>query len=293
MKNKGYYDLLLKISDDITNNFQTSHINDEKELIKDIDHYLVKQLNNILIEQLKTIKLPEAKINFLNQIISNFTTNKFSNNILLQVNDSIIDNPLTSNIRLSDNFLFTNENQQVLINHLNQEIRTCDEVYFIYPFISNSIINKLRSSFTYALNHNITINFITTTFDDMALFVNLYALVKIIKKYPNIKVKVENNLEKRSERIHIKAAIFKRNSGFSSAIIGSSNLTQKGLTSGREWNIKINEFDNKQLYQNILNQYYKLWNDNLVDLNNEQQRLQLLSRIEYNRLLVIKKMNND
>lgn len=50
MKNKGYYDLLLKISDDITNNFQTSHINDEKELIKDIDHYLVKQLNNTLIE---------------------------------------------------------------------------------------------------------------------------------------------------------------------------------------------------------------------------------------------------
>ncbi|WP_174480846.1 DEAD/DEAH box helicase family protein [Spiroplasma endosymbiont of Danaus chrysippus] len=289
MKNKGYYDLLLKISDNITNNFQTSHINDEKELIKDIDHYLVKQLNNTLIEQLKTIKSPEAKIDFLNQIISNFTTNKFSNNILLQVNDSIIDNPLTSNIRLSDNYLFTNENQQVLINHLNQEIRTSDEVYFIYPFISNSIINKLRSSFTYALNHNITINFITTTFDDMALFVNLYALVKIIKKYPNIKVKVENNLEKRSERIHIKAAIFKRNSGFSSAIIGSSNLTQKGLASGREWNIKINEFDNKQLYQNILNQYYKLWNDNLVDLNDEQQRLQLLSRIEYNRLLVNKK----
>lgn len=123
----------------------------------------------------------------------------------------------------------------------------------------------------------------------MALFVNLYALVKIIKKYPNIKVKVENNLEKRSERIHIKAAIFKRNSGFSSAIIGSSNLTQKGLASDREWNVKINEFDNKQLYQNILNQYYKLWNDNLVDLNDEQQRLQLLSRIEYNRLLVNKK----
>lgn len=285
MKKNGYYDLLLKVSDDITNNFQTSHINDEQELIKDIDRYLVKQLNNTLIEQLKTIKETTAKINFLNQIISNFTTNKFGDNVLLQVNNNIIDNPLISNIRLSDNYLFTNENQQALINHLHQEIRTCDEVYFIYPFISNAILNKLRSSFTYALNHNITINFITTTFDDMALFVNLYALVKIIKKYPNIKVKVENNLEKRSERIHIKAAIFKRNSGFSSAIIGSSNLTQKGLASGREWNIKINEFDNEQLYQNILHQYYKLWNENLVDLSDEQQRLQLMSRLEYNRLL--------
>lgn len=289
MKNKGYYDLLLKITDNITNNFRIADINDEKKLIKDLDYYLVKQLNNILIKQLANFKTPIAKINFLNQIMANFTTTKFSNKVLLQINDNIITNSLISSIRLTDNHLFTNENQQALINHLNHEIRTCDEVYFIYPFISNSIINKLRSSFTYALNHNIAINFITTTFDDMALFVNLYALVKIIKKYPNISIKVENNLEKRSERIHIKAAIFKRNSGFSSAIIGSSNLTQKGLTSGREWNIKINEFDNKQLYQNILNQYYKLWNEDLVDLNNEQQRWQLLSRIEYNRLLVNKK----
>lgn len=285
MKKNGYYDLLLKISDDITNNYQTSHINDEQQLINDIDRYLVKQLNSMLIEKLKTIKNSTAKINFLNQIISNFTTNQFSENVLLQVNNNIIDNPLISNIRLSDNYLFTNENQQALINHLHQEIRTCDEVYFIYPFISNAILNKLRSSFAYALNHNVTIRFITTTFDDMALFVNLYALVKIIKKYPNIKVKVENNLEKRSERIHIKAAIFKRNSGFSSAIIGSSNLTQNGLANGREWNIKINEFDNEQLYQNILQQFYKLWNENLVDLNNEQQRLHLISRLEYNRLL--------
>lgn len=285
MKKNGYYDLLLKVSDDITNNFQISHINDERNLIKDIDRYLIKQLNNTLIEQLKTIKTSTAKINFLNQIISNFTTNQFSDNVLLQVNNNIIDNPLISNIRLSENYLFTNENQQALINHLHQEIRTCDEVYFIYPFISNAILNKLRSSFTYALNHNITIHFITTTFDDMALFVNLYALVKIIKKYPNIKIKVENNLEKRSERIHIKAAIFRRNSGFSSAIIGSSNLTQKGLASGREWNIKINEFDNAQLYQSILQQYYKLWNENLIDLSDEQQRLQLMSRLEYNRLL--------
>lgn len=291
MKNKGYYDLLLKITDNITNNFQTSHINDEKRSIKDIDNYLVKQVIGILIDQLKTIKTVEGKIEFLNKIINNFTTTKFSNKVLLQVNDNLIVNPLISNIRLSDHYLFTNENQQALINHLNQEIRTCDEVYFIYPFISNAILNKLRSSFTYALNHNITINFITTTFDDMALFVNLYALIKIIKKYPNIKVKVENNLEKRSERIHIKAAIFRRKSGFSSAIIGSSNLTNKGFTSGREWNIKINEFDNKQLYQNIISQYYKLWNENLVDLNNETQRVELLSRLEYNRLLVNKKDN--
>lgn len=285
MKNNGYYDLLLKLNDKISNNYQISSINNEKHKIKDIDNYLIKQLSNLLIEQLKTIKQPTDKIAFLNKMISSFTSHQFSNNILLHVSNNNTQDFINHDIRLSDNYLFTNVNQQALINQLNKEIKTCDEVYFIYPFIANSLINKLRAAFTYAASHNIPINFITTTFDDMALFVNLYALVKLIKQYPNIKIKVENNLEKRSERIHIKAAVFKRKSGFSSAIIGSSNLTTKGMVLGKEWNIKINEFNNKNLYQNILQQYYKLWNSSLVDLNDEQQRIDLLAKIEYNRNL--------
>ena len=85
MKTKGYYDLLLKLSDSINHNFQITHINDEQPHIKDFDHYLVKQVNNLLYEHLKTINKAEAKIAFLNQIISSFTNLQFSNNILLQV----------------------------------------------------------------------------------------------------------------------------------------------------------------------------------------------------------------
>lgn len=214
MKNHGYYDLLLKLRDNINDNYQISPLNKEKHNIKDIDSYLLKQLSSLVLEQLKVITQTSDKIIFLNKMISTFTTHQFSSNVLLYVNNKNTQDFVNHDIRLSDNHLFTNDNQQALINQLNQEIKTCDEVYFIYPFIANSLINKLRNAFTYANNHNIPINFITTTFDDMALFVNLYALVKLIKQYPNIKIRVENNLEKRSERIHIKAAIFSRKSGF-------------------------------------------------------------------------------
>lgn len=283
MKNHGYYDLLLKPRDNINYNYQISPLNKEKHNIKDIDSYLLKQLSSLVLEQLKVITQTSDKIIFLNKMISTFTTHQFSNNVLLYVNNKNTQDFVNHDIHLSDNHLFTNDNQQALINQLNQEIKTCDEVYFIYPFIANSLINKLRNAFTYANNHNIPINFITTTFDDMALFVNLYGIVKLIKQYPNIKIRVENNLEKRSERIHIKAAIFSRKSGFSSAIIGSSNLTTKGMILGKERNIKINEFENQNLYQSVLQQYHKLWNDKLVDFNDEQQRIELLAKIEYNR----------
>src|SRR5204863_4522774 len=155
MKNNGYYDLLLKLSDDISDNYQIASINNEKHNIKDIDSYLIKQLSNILLEQLKTIKQPTDKITFLNEMISSFTSHQFSNNILLHVNNNNVQDIINHDIRLTDNHLFTNDNQQELINQLNKEIKTCDEVYFIYPFIANSLINKLRSAFIYAANHNI------------------------------------------------------------------------------------------------------------------------------------------
>lgn len=281
MKEKGYYDLILKINEYSNEKYKIKNINDEKKYIKDIDQYLLNQINNILLNKLKEIKDVNEKINFLNKMIINFNEEQqLSNNILLQINDNPNKINYQNDIRLIDNHLFTNQNEQELINQLNQEIKTADEVYFIYPFISKSILNKINESFKYALKYNIKIKFITTTFDDMALFVNLYELEKLIIKYSNIEIRIEDNYEKRSERIHIKAAIFKRKSGFSTAIIGSSNLTYKGMMSGREWNIKINQFDNFNLYQKIFYQYQYIWNDNLVNFNDEKLRINLLTRIK-------------
>lgn len=285
MKEKGYYDLMLKINDLVQEEYIIKNIETEQRNIKDIDKYLLNQTNNILFNQLKSFKTIKSKIEFLNKMIANFNEQEqLTNNILLQVKDHPSKINYQNDIRLIENHLFTNQNEQELINQLNQEIKTADEVYFIYPFISKSMLNKLNQSFHYTSEHKIPIHFITTTFDDMALFINLYELEQLIKKYPHIKVKIEDNHEKRSERIHIKAAIFKRNSGFSTAIIGSSNLTYTGMSRGREWNIKINQFNNANLYEKIWNQYQYIWNDQLLDFNNDEIRTNLLIRIKNQQL---------
>lgn len=80
----------------------------------------------------------------------------------------------------------------------------------------------------------IPIRIITTTFDDLAEYNNLLELTRLVTTYDNIQVKVEDNLEKRSERIHIKASLFKRFHSISTVILGSSNLTYKGMVTGRE-----------------------------------------------------------
>jgi HKD family nuclease len=236
MKEKGYYDLLLKLGETINEDYIVKNLNDEKNVIKDIDKYLLKQFNNILSIKLQEHKTVDDKLKFLNQIIGIYSEqSQLSNNVLLQIGNDLQEKvSYHQDIRLIDNHLFTNENEQELINEINKEIKTADSVYFIYPFISKGMINKIRNSFLYAQQHNIKINFITTTFDDIALFVNLYELENLVNSYNNILIRVEDNTEKRSERIHIKAAIFKRKSGFSTAIVGSSNLTYKGMMRGRE-----------------------------------------------------------
>ncbi|MDQ7983076.1 MAG: DEAD/DEAH box helicase family protein [Spiroplasma sp.] len=279
-KNNGHYDLLLDATDQVTDNYLVKNLDQEANNISDINKYLSQQFLHLLTNHLTTINKLDDKVKFLNKLLTSFSEKQFGTDILLQIKDQIKDVDYQSKIRLSDNYLFTNQEEQKLIEQLNKEIITSDAVAFVYPFISKTMINKLRGAFNFACKYQIPITLITTTFDHQALFVNLYELERLIKQYPNIKIRIEDNTEIRSERIHIKAAIFQRQSGFSSVILGSSNLTIPGMSTGREWNIRINQFDNQNLYQSIEQEYQKLWNDNLIDFNDDQQRQQLLARIE-------------
>ncbi|ALD66252.1 DEAD/DEAH box helicase family protein [Spiroplasma cantharicola] len=183
---------------------------------------------------------------------------------------------------MNEDKFFTNKDEQELLTEIQNEILTSDEVYLIYPFISKTILNKISLTFDYCLKNKIIIKIISTTFDDLSQFNNLYELKKLVEKYSNIQIKIEDNLEKHSERIHIKAAIFKRKTNLDSAIIGSSNLTYKGMISGREWNIKIISRDSNDLVQKMIEEFDILWNENLVDFSDVYQRDLLIQKVKEN-----------
>ncbi|AUB31577.1 DEAD/DEAH box helicase family protein [Spiroplasma floricola] len=180
---------------------------------------------------------------------------------------------------------FTNRNQQELLNEIQNEIKTSDEVYLIYPFISKTILNKISLCFDYCLENNIPIKIISTTFDDLSQFNNLNELKLIVQKYKNIQIKIEDNMERNSERIHIKASIFKRKTLPDSAIMGSSNLTYKGMISGREWNIKITSKNENDLVQQMIQEFDNLWNEDFVDFSIAKDRDDLIERIKQNQLV--------
>ncbi|WP_342274841.1 DEAD/DEAH box helicase family protein [Spiroplasma endosymbiont of Cantharis lateralis] len=183
---------------------------------------------------------------------------------------------------MKEDKFFTNKDEQQLLTEIQNEILTSDEVYLIYPFISKSILNKISLTFNYCQENKISIKIISTTFDDLSQFNNLQELKKLVESYDNIQIRIEDNLEGHSERIHIKAAIFKRKTNFNSAIVGSSNLTYKGMISGREWNIKFASKENNNLVQKMIDEFNLLWDDNLVDFSDAYERDLLIQKIKEN-----------
>lgn len=81
--------------------------------------------------------------------------------------------------------------------------------------------------------------------------------IEWLVRRPNVRVKVSYDTER--TRLHAKAYHFYRESGFSTAYIGSANLTRAAITSGLEWTVKITEQDQPALMQQFRGEFESYW----------------------------------
>ena len=75
---------------------------------------------------------------------------------------------------------------------------------------------------------------------------------------------VRVSYETEATRLHAKAWLFERASGFSTAYIGSSNLSHTALHDGLEWNVRLTQAASHALLERFRAAFESYWEDSTV-----------------------------
>lgn len=171
----------------------------------------------------------------------------------LQATDKELVRPQTG-FRISN--LFTGRQSPIPLNEeLVRDIASADHIYLIVSFLKLSGVRLLMDAlrkFTSQPGH--TLQIITTTYCG----VTDAKAVQQLSELPNTEIKISYNTN--IERLHAKAYIFERNSGFSTAYIGSSNLSRSAQTEGLEWNVRVTNVENPQVINAAIKTFEVYWN---------------------------------
>jgi superfamily II DNA or RNA helicase len=141
---------------------------------------------------------------------------------------------ITPYTRLTHSELFTGGNVGLsLESELRKEILSSNQIDFLVSFIKFKGIIILEKELTEFTQRGGKLRVITTTY----LGASDYKAIQLLSKLPNTEIKI--SYQSGNERLHAKAYLFKRNTGFHTGYIGSSNFSRSALTDGLEWNLKI------------------------------------------------------
>jgi superfamily II DNA or RNA helicase/HKD family nuclease len=163
--------------------------------------------------------------------------------------------PPTPQSSLTTSSLFTGSGlKPQLSNELLAEMQSADQVEMLISFIKNSGLRLLRKGFDDMRDRNVPVRIITTTY----MGASDAEAIETLANYPNVEIKV--SYDTKHTRLHAKAYYFHRNSGFGTAYVGSSNMSNPAMSEGLEWNLKATQHDLPQILRAFKSEFDGYWN---------------------------------
>ena len=145
----------------------------------------------------------------------------------------------------------TNSQNVKIITEINYQLEECDEFVISVAFITLSGVVCIIEALHQLNLKGVKGRVLTGCYLN---FTEPKALDKLLE-FENIELKVLAN-----ENFHAKGFFFRKGNNWQ-IMIGSSNLTQSALTVNSEWNILFHTNSNEQVYQQIITEFNRLFDE--------------------------------
>lgn len=170
--------------------------------------------------------------------------------------------PEAPELGLAVPWLFTaGKGSPSLLQEIRKELASADRVDILVSFITVSGVRKLHDVLQRITARSgrgdvaTRLRILTTTYTGATEARALDELARL----PDCEVRV--SLDGRRTRLHAKAWLFHRRSGFGSAYVGSANLSGAALTGGLEWTVKLTQRAQQALFDRAAAHFETLWAD--------------------------------
>ena len=175
-------------------------------------------------------------------------------------------------IPLLDTTLLTHASgEPTLWSQLQSEIESADAIGLVVAFIRRSGIRPLLDSLRRHCEAGRRLRVLTTTYTDST---ERSAVDQLVDVGADVRISYDTS----TTRLHAKAWVFHRDSGFTTAYVGSSNLTHSAQVTGLEWNVRVSAARNPDVIAKFAAVFESYWSGgdflpyDPIEFDNEQAR---------------------
>lgn len=261
-RNDGLYDEL--ITNHILDEISTFH-HVSREVVEDerLQGYLVQLLTKSAEGALSSLKSDTEKLAFANQLLQAMGSSERildlgkAERLLALVKSATSDKRWVSqspSTPLSQLGLITNSSHRLnMSSELKLEMRSSNSVDILMSFVKKKGIAILADELGKLRERGVQVRLLTTVYTGATE----KAAIDLLTKDLGVQVKVNYNADQ--SHLHAKAWLFKRSTGFSTAFVGSSNVSGTALTDGLEWNVRLSQVASPAIldqFEQVFNAYW-------------------------------------